>query len=172
MPASYLVSMTVDPVLSMRLLRTRTRDGEPDKPRSAVGRVMARLEHSSEDLMSRLDTGYQRILDVALQRRRWVILSITALFVISLGAARFIGSEFFPATDESQFEVLVQEPQGTAVQVTSATAETAPQVIHQVVPRQYITPMTTNAAVSRGFAFGSHVGANYAQVNVRLIPPL
>jgi CzcA family heavy metal efflux pump len=172
MSASYLVSMTVDPVLSMRLLRARKPDGEPDKPRSGVGRFMARLERSSEDLMSRLDTGYQRILDAALQRRRWVIVSITALFVVSLGAARFIGSEFFPATDESQFEVLVQEPQGTAVQVTSATAESVAQIIQQVVPRQYITTVTTNAGVSGGFAFGSNVGPNYAQVNVRLIPPL
>jgi len=148
MSASYLVSMTVDPVLSLRLLRARKPDGEPDEPRSAVGRVMARLERSSEDLMSRLDTGYQRILDVALRRPRRVVLSITALLVVSLAAARFIGSEFFPATDESQIEVQLQEPQGTAVQVTSATAENVAQIIQQVVPRQYINTMTTNAGVA------------------------
>lgn len=171
MSASYLVSMTVDPVLSLRLLRARKPDGEPDEPRSAVGRVMARLERSSEDLMSRLDTGYQRILDVALRRPRRVVLSITALLVVSLAAARFIGSEFFPATDESQIEVQVQEPQGTAVQVTSATAENVAQIIQQVVPRQYINTMTTNAGAAGGFAFGGNAGSNYAQVNVRLIPP-
>src|SRR3989442_3757379 len=172
MSASYLVSMTVDPVLSMRLLRTRTRDGEPDKPRSAVGRVMARLEHSSDDLISRLDIRYQRILEFALQRRRWGLVGITVPFPVSMYAARYIGSEFFPATDESQFSITVQEPQGTAVQITSAAAEEVALIVQQIIPRPSITTITTNAGVpAGGFGFGANQGPNFAQVSVRLVPP-
>ena len=87
-----------------------------------------------------------------------------------MGAARFIGSEFFPATDESQFSITVQEPQGTSVQITSAAAEEVARVVLQVIPRSAITTMTTNAGTSGG-GFGGNQGPNFAQVNVRLIAP-
>jgi multidrug efflux pump subunit AcrB len=101
-----------------------------------------------------------------------VLAGITILFLISAVAARFIGSEFFPATDESQFTVLLQEPQGTAVQTTSAAATDVVQIIGQVISREDITTITTNAGVpSTGIVFGANQGPNYAQINVRLVAP-
>src|SRR5256712_520321 len=79
-------------------------------------------------------------------------------------------AEFFPATDESQFSITVQEPQGTSVQITSAAAEEVARVVLQVLPRSAITTMTTNAGTSGG-GFGGNQGPNFAQVNVRLIAP-
>ncbi len=175
MSASYIVSMTVDPALSIRLLRARKTgsDGEEEEgPRTALGRVMARVERGSERLLDRLDAAYQRILDRSLQRRRWVVAGIGVLFAVSMFSARYIGSEFFPTTDESQFTVLIQQPQGTAVQITSAAAEQVAQIVQDIVPRRYITTITTNAGVpSTGLGFGGNQGPNYAQVGVRLVPP-
>lgn len=177
MSASYIISMTVDPALSIRFLRARktgseAEEEEADKRRSAVGRVMRRFERTSERLLDRLDSAYQRILDQSLQRRRLVVASIVVLFGVSMFSARYIGSEFFPTTDESQFTVLVQQPQGTAVQITSVAAEQVSLIIQQVVPRGYITTITTNAGQpSTGLGFGGNQGSNYAQVNVRLVPP-
>src|SRR5256712_844699 len=172
MAASYLVSMTIDPVLSIRFLRARKTDKDEEKRQGTVSRMMAPLERSSERMLNRLDVAYQRILEVALQRRRWVLVGITVLFAVSMYAARYIGSEFFPATDESQFSITVQEPQGTAVQITSAAAERGAGIVQQVIPRQSITPITTNAGVpSGGFGFGAKQGPNFAPVRVRLAPP-
>src|SRR5438128_456372 len=172
MAASYLVSMTIDPVLSIRFLRARKTDEEEEKRRGAVGRMMAPLERSSERMLNRLDAAYQRILELALQRRRWVLGGITVLFAVSMYAARYIGSEFFPATDESQFSITVQEPQGTSVQINSAAAEEVAGIVQQVLPRQSITTMTTNAGVpAGGIGFGANQGPNFAQVSVRLVPP-
>ena len=84
MAASYLVSMTIDPVLSIRFLRARKTDDEEEKRRGTVGRMMAPLERSSERMLNRLDAAYQRILEVALQRRRWVLVGITVLFAVSM----------------------------------------------------------------------------------------
>src|SRR3989449_164541 len=172
MAASYLVSMTIDPVLSIRFLRARKTDDEEKKRQGTVGRMMAPLERSSERMLNRLDAAYQRILESALQRRRWVLVGITILFAVSMYAARYIGSEFFPATDESQFSITVQEPQGTAVQITSAAAEEVAGIVQQVIPRQSITTITTNAGVpAGGIGFGANQGPNFAQVSVRLVPP-
>src|SRR2546430_2648832 len=166
MAASYLVSMTIDPVLSMRFLRARRPDGADEEPGTRAGGAMARVERSSSRLLDRLDAGYQRLLELALQRRRWVLGTITVLFVLSMGAARFIGSEFFPATDESQFSITVQEPQGTSVQITSAAAEEGARVVLQVIPRSAITTMTTNAGPSGG-GFVGNTEPTFSQENMR-----
>lgn len=172
MSASYIVSMTVDPVLSVRLLRVRKVGEDEEEPQDLGRRALRRLERSSERLLGRLDGNYRHVLDRALQKNRWVIAGIAALFLISMFASRFIGSEFFPSTDESQFTVLVQEPQGTAVQVTSSAAEQVAEIVRQVIPRQYMTTLTTNAgAPSTGIGFGANQGPNYAQVGVRLVSP-
>jgi CzcA family heavy metal efflux pump len=169
MSASYVVSMTVDPTLSMRVMRTRKSGEDEEEPRTALGRFMARLERSSNRLHGRLDAGYQRVLEQALRRRWWVVGGMAALFVVSLFAMRFVGSEFFPATDESQFSVGVQLPQGTAVQVTSVAAAQVEGIVRQVVRQQHITTITTSAG-SGGGPFGGG-GPNFGQVNVRLVPP-
>jgi len=171
MAASYFVSMTVDPALSLRVMRVR-REGEEDEPRSLIGRIMHRMEQSSERRLNRLDDFYHRVLATALERRWWVVGGITALFAVSLFAARYIGSEFFPTTDESQFTVQIQQPQGTAVQITSAAADQVARLILQTVPPEYVTTVATNSGVpSTGLGFGGNQGPNFSQVSVRLVPP-
>src|SRR3989442_7956122 len=123
MAASYLVSMTIDPVLSIRFLRARKTDKDEEKRQGTVGRMMAPLERSSERMLNRLDAAYQRILEFALQRRPWVLVRITVLFAVSMYAARYIGSAFFPAADENPFSITPPEPQGTPLQITSAATE-------------------------------------------------
>jgi CzcA family heavy metal efflux pump len=163
--ASYVVSMTIDPVLSTKLLRA----GLPN----VEGRgLVARFNRWSEGLMTSLDAGYQRALGWTLQHRTVVLTGIGLVLVVSLFAARGIGTEFFPATDESQFEVRIEAPQGTAVQVTSALAEQVAGVIRQTLPARNIVTVYTNSGVpATGGGFGSNAGPNNASVQVRLVPP-
>ncbi len=170
MSASYVVSMTIDPVLSMKVLRTRRPDDEAVSGRGLVS-VMGRLAAFSERLLDHLDEAYQHILGWALRYSVPVMAAIAVIFMLSLMAAKGIGTEFFPATDESQFTVNVQAPQGTAVQVTTTLAERVAEIVTQVVGRRNIGTITTNSGVPAGSAFGSNQGPNYAQVFVRLVPP-
>jgi CzcA family heavy metal efflux pump len=169
MSASYVVSMTIDPVLSMKVLRARRRDNEI-APAGGIP-VMSRLALFSERMLDRLDAGYQHILGWALRYSVPVIAGIAIIFALSLMAAKGIGTEFFPTTDESQFSVNIQAPQGTAVQVTTALAERVADIIKQVVSPKNITNITTNSGVPAGSSFGSNQGPNYANVSVRLTPP-
>lgn len=163
--ASYVVSMTIDPVLSTKLLRA----GVPN----VEGRgLVARFNRWSDGLMDRLDAGYQNALGWTLQHRAAVLAGIGAVVVVSLFAARGIGTEFFPTTDESQFEVRIEAPQGTAVQVTSALAEQVAGIIRQVVPAREVVTVYTNSGVpATGGGFGSNAGPNNATVQVRLVSP-
>src|SRR5206468_5837529 len=117
MAASYLVSMTIDPVLSMRFLRARRPDGSDEEPGTRAGGAMARVERSSSRLLDRLDAGYQRLLELALQRRRWVLGTITVLFVLSMGAARLFGSSSFRGTEEGPSSFPCKEPKGAPVRI-------------------------------------------------------
>ncbi len=163
--ASYFVSMTVDPVLSIHLLRSAT--SAPERP-GPMGRFM----RWSEALMAGLDERYRRALGWTLKHAGAVIGVIALVFVLSVVAARGIGTEFFPATDESQFSIQVQAPQGTAVQATSDLAEQVAAIARRTVPAQDRTAVYTISGVpSSGGGFGSNAGSNNGQVSVRLVPP-
>ncbi len=164
--ASYVVSMTVDPVLSIRLLRAA-----PGSVPEGPGPV-ARFIRWSEGLMDGLDERYQRILGWTLRHSAAVIGAIVLVFALSLAAGLRIGTEFFPATDESQFSIQVQAPQGTAVQATSDLAEQVAGIVRRVVPAQDRTAVYTVSGVpANGAGFGSNAGPNNGQVSVRLVPP-
>jgi len=165
--ASYIVSMTVDPVLSTKLLRVGTANADG-------GGVVARLNRWSERQIERLDEGYQTALGWTLRHRTVVLSLIAAVFVVSLLAARGIGTEFFPTTDESQFQINMEAPQGTAVQMTSALAEQVAGIIRRVIPARDLITIYTNSGIPSGSAaggFGGNSGPNDATVQVRLVPP-
>ncbi|HYM90078.1 MAG TPA: efflux RND transporter permease subunit, partial [bacterium] len=163
--ASYVVSMTIDPVLSIKLLRAGTANTEGSG-------VVARFNRWSEGLMDGLDAGYQTALGWTFRHRAVVLGGIGVVLVSSLLAARWIGTEFFPSTDESQFEIDLEAPQGMAVQVTSALAEQIAGIIRQVVPARDIITIYTNSGVpASGGGFGGNAGPNTASVQVRLVPP-
>ena len=165
--ASYLVSMTIDPVLSTRLLRVAG-----SEPAPLANGPLARFNRWSEGLMERLDGGYQAALGWTLRHRGPVLAGIALIFVLSLVAARGIGTEFFPATDESQFQINLEAPQGTAVAVTSVLAEQVSGIIRDIIPAQDLITIYTNSGIpSSGGGFGGNAGSNTANVQVRLVPP-
>lgn len=162
--ASYVVSMTIDPVLSTKLLR-------PVVPVSHGGWV-GRLARWSEGLMTRLDEGYQAVLGWTLDHWGGVLAAIAAAFLVSVVAARGIGTEFFPATDESQFSISVQAPQGTSVFATDAIVQQVAAVVRRVIPPEDLSTVVSISGVpTTGAAFSPNAGPSSGQVSVRLVPP-
>lgn len=122
--------------------------------------------------MDRLDDGYRKSLGWTLRHRVVVLAGIAALFATSLVAARGIGTAFFPVIDESQFQINLEAPQGTAVQVTSDVAEQVAGLIRRTIPaRSLITIYTNTGLPAAGSGFGGNAGPNDASVQVRLVPP-
>src|SRR5207244_6636459 len=85
---------------------------------------------------------------------------------------RFIGSEFFPDSDESQFSVNVKLPVGTRVEETEKFVEKVEQVINANVPE--VNTIISNLGVpgSRsGSLFGQNTGSHTGTIQVSLVPP-
>lgn len=155
---SYLVSRTVTPLMCYRWL-------EPEKPldRAAKG-LGERLRVFFHDAVERLDAWYERSLRWTLARRRLVLLSITGLALLSSVLIKFIGTEFFPDQDESQFSVSIRLPVGTRVEETGRIAAQVEQILQKNVPE--IQAMITSVGTS-GRSAGSHSGS----IQVTLVPP-
>ena len=118
---SLLVSFTLTPSLASRWLgspplagRQGARDpaGPPSgaaPPRQTPGRVKTAI-----------DSGYRWLLERAL-RRRWVLVLLSILTLVSIGPlAGWVNQNFLPTDDESQFEVVVQAPAKSSLDATSA----------------------------------------------------
>ena len=154
---SYFVSRTVTPLMCYRWL-------EPEKPldRAATG-FGERFRAAFHDAIERLDAWYERALRWTIARRRLVLLSITGLALLSAPLIKFIGTEFFPDQDESQFSVSFRLPVGTRVEETGRIAAQVEQILQQNVPE--IQTMITQVGTGRRNA-GSHAGS----IQVTLVP--
>ena len=104
---SLLVSFTLTPSLSARWLgRARGRRGAVDAPaaeRTAPVDLGPEEDQHRGPVFSAMDHGYRWLLERSL-RRRWVVVVLTALVLVSivpLGAA--VNKNFLPEDDESQF---------------------------------------------------------------------
>jgi HAE1 family hydrophobic/amphiphilic exporter-1 len=117
---SLLVSFTLTPMLCSRFIKPKTKLAEGEK--------------SSKDslVFKFLDTHYTRMLEWSMAHRKWivafsglVILSIVPLFM-------FVGKNFLPQDDQSQFNVLIRTPEGSSLAATTNIADRIAQDIRQM----------------------------------------
>ena len=112
---SLLVSFTLTPMMSARMLRRLKR--EP-REASADGH-----EEKSSWVMRLLDRVYARLLVFSLHHR-WVIVSLAILVFFGTGPLFMkVGKDFFPQDDQDEFEVTVRAAEGTSLQTTLETAQ-------------------------------------------------
>jgi len=113
---SLLVSFTLTPMLSARLLKRLKRKSEEPLPEGETANSHA--GEKSSWIMRWLDRGYTRILTFALHHR--VLVTVVAIAVVCspLLFARYVGFNFFPQDDQDEFEVTLRAPEGTSLQKT------------------------------------------------------
>jgi hydrophobic/amphiphilic exporter-1 (mainly G- bacteria), HAE1 family len=113
---SLLVSFTLTPMLSARLLKRLKRKSEEGPPEGGTTNVHA-VEKSSF-VMRFLDRWYTKILTFSLRHR--VLVIVIAILVVASPAvfAKYVGFNFFPLDDQDEFEVSLRAPEGTSLQKT------------------------------------------------------
>ncbi len=163
---SFFVSRTVTPVLCYRALKA---EREPD-PNSR--KLSDRLQIWSRDMLNKIDTLYENTLKASLRHKKIVIFGVVGFSAISFFLFKFIGTEFFPESDESQFSVSVKLPVGTRIEETEKFCEKIEKIIQETVPeaKTIVTDIGVPGARS-GSLFGQNSGSHNANVQVSLIPP-
>jgi CzcA family heavy metal efflux pump len=163
--ASYIVSLTVIPALSRRLLKPE-QEYRLDSPRWGE-----RVYALSQQFFTRLDRLYEQTLTRALAHRFWVITSILGFFFLSLLLLPFIGREFFPESDESQFRIYVRAPIGTRVEETEKILDRMEQITRKGIPAGLIRTVLTDIGTrtrGRAAVFGQNSGPHMGRLSVYL----
>jgi len=144
---SLLVSFTLTPMLCSRFVKA---------PRHAAS------GHVSKDtgFFHWLDSHYTTMLTWAMAHRRTVIVGsgLTVLSVVPL--FMFVGKNFLPADDQSQFNVLIRTPEGTSLAATTQIAEDVAQQVRSL-PGVESTLMTDGS--------GEDASVNNASIYVKLL---
>ncbi|MGY6631086.1 MAG: efflux RND transporter permease subunit [Wenzhouxiangella sp.] len=143
--ASSLVALTLTPVLCARFLRVRPRE-------ESRGRVYRALDA----FFIRLNSVYAALLARSL-RRRWLVLAIAAVIVMSSGLFfAAIDKEFTPEEDEGRFVVFFRAPLGTGIESTDRyLSEIESRLAARAEVRSYFSAIGLGQAgeVNRGVIF-------------------
>ncbi|MCM3903621.1 MAG: efflux RND transporter permease subunit [Pyrinomonadaceae bacterium] len=111
---SLLVSFTLTPMLSARLIKRSKDQTTPD------GGKPVHRDSKESRFYRPIDRGYTRLLTWSMSHR-WIIVAACLLVIISIVPLfMFVGKNFLPVDDQSQFEINVRAPEGSTLPATSA----------------------------------------------------
>ena len=122
---SLFVAFTLDPMLSSRFVRYVPPE---ERMRTRAGRLFERMGRAYDSL----DRGYHRVLAVALNNP-WKSLAVAAaVFFVSLSSITIMGTEFVPAEDRGEFQVIVELPPGTSFDESVVNVARVEQAVRKI----------------------------------------
>jgi len=163
--ASFFVSRTVTPLLCYKAL-SGEREVDPDSKK-----FIDRLQIKTKKFFNKIDSSYEKTLESCLRHKKTIIFGIFGFSALSFILFKFIGTEFFPESDESQFTITVKMPVGTRVEQTEKFVELVEKTVQDNVPESNTIVSDLGVPGSRsGSLFGANSGSHSASVQVSLIP--
>jgi HAE1 family hydrophobic/amphiphilic exporter-1 len=127
---SLFVAFTLTPMLASRWLRKEDEELTPE------GNVLRKLLYYFNHFFGVLSRKYRRAIAWSLHHRKTVLFGSVCVFVGSLLFTQFLGSAFFPTSDEGEFTVSVESAPGSSLGRTAeicARIETLANTRREVV---------------------------------------
>src|SRR3989449_704894 len=117
---SLLVSFTLTPMLAARLIKRSN-----DAREGALERHTEPSDHGSKESWwyRPIDRTYTRMLSWSMAHRWVVVVACLVVIVSIVPLFMFVGKNFLPVDDQSQFEINVRAPEGSTLAATSTLAE-------------------------------------------------
>ncbi|MBL7082145.1 MAG: efflux RND transporter permease subunit [Candidatus Aminicenantes bacterium] len=110
--ASLVVSLTLVPMFSAVLRRENAK--EP------LSKVLKTLFKPIDKIYNQFYLGYKKTQDASMKRRKIIIVSVLALFVIAIFMTRFMGQELIPVISQGEFLINVEFKPGTSLKENAA----------------------------------------------------
>ncbi len=156
---SFFVSRTVTPLLCLRMLKATPHE----EARGIAGKILRGLE--------KMDHAYARMLTVVLRHRGLTIAIVLSIFAASLLLKSRIGTEFFPDTDEGQFQITYKTPIGTRVEKTEQAAVQLENLVQHTLAKTVSTMISDSGLpLGRTALFTQNTGPHVGNLNVNLAP--
>ena len=159
---STTCALSLTPMLCSRMLRLN-----PKK-----GKLFQRLYAPIEKALDKLDDGYAWLLKHCV-RHRWITsLVVLGIFIGSMLLMKFVGSEFFPTSDNSRLGVSLELPIGTRVEIAKDVSERIYEEWRKKYPEIKVFNYTVGQASSDNtFASMQNNGSHIISMNIRLVDP-
>ncbi|CAN5584870.1 N/A [soil metagenome] len=123
---SLIVSFSLTPMLAARLIKRHKTEPKPETEEIAGDGMIEKKEKNDshyEGWFRVVDRAYAFLLRFSLGHR-WVIVTLCILVFLSIVPLfMFVGKNFLPVDDQSQFEISVRAPEGSSLGATSQIFE-------------------------------------------------
>ncbi len=129
---SLLVSFTLTPMMASRFLKPHAPGNPGSHSANPRFRVLHRAGDGLERIYKKTEELYRRILAFCLDRRNLVLVLAVVVFVLSMMMTRFIGKEFVPQEDQSQFIVRLEAPMDYSVDQTDRLFQKAETIVKEI----------------------------------------
>jgi len=141
MLASYLLSRTLVPTMMAYLL-----ESERGKAARRKG-LFERGHHLFNTGFEALRFRYVGLLDWSLRHRGRVLVAFGTFFLASLGLARLVGEDFFPAVDSGQMRLHARGPAGMRIEETETRFAQIEREIRAAIPPDEIQMVIDNIGI-------------------------
>jgi multidrug efflux pump subunit AcrB len=133
MMASYVLSRTLVPTLSLYWLKKHDHDAKPTG-------ALSRFQHGFENRFERLRNGYHGALETTERHRGLFAILFFASCTLSVGLlVPWLGRDFFPYVDGGQIKLHFRAPTGLRIEETARLADGIEGVIRQTIPKEELT---------------------------------
>lgn len=153
---SLLVSFTLTPTLAARLIKR-----SDDKEEGPIDRALEPADHGSKQsrFYRPIDLVYTKMLEWSMAHRVLIVIACLLVIVSIVPLFKFVGKNFLPVDDQSQFELNIRAPEGFTLAATSALAEKIAQDVRAL-------PGVTDTLTTIGS--GQQQQVNLASIYVKL----
>ncbi|HEX9975430.1 MAG TPA: efflux RND transporter permease subunit, partial [bacterium] len=132
---SLFVAFTLTPMLSSRWLR------KEDEALHKEGNLLQKGLYYFNHFFEIMSAKYKKAIAWSLAHRKTVVFGSTVVFLFSFFLIRFLGTSFFPSSDQGEFNVTVNAAPGSSLEQTSAICADIENVIQK--RPEVITMLTT-----------------------------
>jgi len=144
---SLLVALTLVPMMSANILKVES---------VKKNNWFTRFKDKVGEWLVKLSDKYSRILHWSIHHKVTVLISVTALFLLSIGLAAFLGGEFLPKSDQGIIDVLMEAPSGTPIEKTRLYAYKIEDIVKEVVPKDVFESLSIFYGTREGLgAYGT-----------------
>ncbi len=156
---SLLVSLTLTPMLASIFLHPR----DHHKVEAAKTGILHRISERLERWYKGIENAYRPILAFSIDHRGLVLIGALIIFIASMYMVKFIGKEFKPQEDQSQFVVRMEAPIDYSLDKAGELFLKAEAIVKQ---REEVRGIF----FAQGSGQGSMAQINKAQMFTRLLP--
>jgi multidrug efflux pump subunit AcrB len=141
MVASFILSRTLVPTLSMYWLRAHEPTHEAHTPPT---NVFGHIQHGFNARFETVRGGYARLLERALGARRPFVLGFLGVTFASFLLSPFLGRNFFPDVDAGQIAMHVRTPIGSRVEESSEQFSHIEERVRALIPAAELRSVVDN----------------------------